>query len=204
MNSDPKQRILERLTLKSSGFARSSVAASNRVEIGDPIQFADNAAVNECRVLQASSLDSALATLAELALQEKWPTPIGVAPSLQPHWPQTTVSADFGSNHGEKYACISQAYAGLEDTGSLVLLSSPQSPTLLNFLSTFHVVLLARKRILKNKSALWPLLRQEIPHMPRSINIITGPSRTADIEQTIQLGAHGPKYLTVVLYDDHS
>jgi len=35
--------------------------------------------------------------------------------------------------------------------------------------------------------------------VPRALNLITGPSRTADIEQTIELGAHGPKRMHVLL-----
>jgi L-lactate dehydrogenase complex protein LldG len=45
------------------------------------------------------------------------------------------------------------------------------------------------------------LLRQERGELPRSINLVTGPSRSGDIEQTIQLGAHGPKRLLVLLVD---
>ena len=46
------------------------------------------------------------------------------------------------------------------------------------------------------------LLRQEQGDLPRSINLVTGPSRSGDIEQTIQLGAHGPKRLLVLLIDE--
>jgi len=45
----------------------------------------------------------------------------------------------------------------------------------------------------------WALLRAERCSLPRATNIITGPSRTADVEQTIQLGAHGPRRLHVLL-----
>jgi len=46
--------------------------------------------------------------------------------------------------------------------------------------------------------------RQSGTDLPRSINLITGPSRSGDIEQTLQLGAHGPKRLLVVIVDEAS
>jgi L-lactate dehydrogenase complex protein LldG len=45
----------------------------------------------------------------------------------------------------------------------------------------------------------WDLLRREIGSMPRAVNFISGPSRTADIEQTVTLGAHGPYRVHVML-----
>ena len=49
---------------------------------------------------------------------------------------------------------------------------------------------------------LWARLRMESRGMPRALNLITGPSRTADVEQTIQLGAHGPRSVHVILLED--
>ena len=48
----------------------------------------------------------------------------------------------------------------------------------------------------------WDLLRSELGAMPRNVMLVTGPSRSADIEQTLELGAHGPRRLHVVLVDD--
>jgi len=92
---------------------------------------------------------------------------------------------------------VTRAYAGLAETGSLVLLSSAASPTTLNFLPENHLIVLHRENLVPHIEAVWTRLR--IQAMPRSVNIITGPSRTADIEQTIQLGAHGPRRLHVIL-----
>ena len=102
----------------------------------------------------------------------------------------------------DDHVTVTRAFAGVAETGSLVLLSSPQSPTSLNFLPDVHVVVLARERIVRHLEDAWALLRSEVPAMPRTVNFITGPSRTADIEQTIQLGAHGPRGLHVILVED--
>ncbi len=97
---------------------------------------------------------------------------------------------------------MTAAFAGIAETGTLVLLSDAQSPTTLNFLPDVHVVVLRREQIVRRIEDVWQRLRDEVAGMPRTVNFITGPSRTADIEQTIQLGAHGPRSLHVILIED--
>ena len=96
---------------------------------------------------------------------------------------------------------LTAAFAAVAETGSLVLLSGPTSPTALNFLPEFHVVVLYVEQIVPCIEDLWPRLRARPGGMPRAVNFITGPSRTADVEQTLQLGAHGPRRLHVVLVE---
>jgi len=99
---------------------------------------------------------------------------------------------------GEDVNSVSRAFAGVAETGSLVLLSSRQSPTTLNFLPENHIVLLDKENLVAYLEDVWKKLRNY--SMPRTINFITGPSRTADIEQTLQKGAHGPKRLHVIFW----
>lgn len=94
---------------------------------------------------------------------------------------------------------VSLAFAGIAETGTLVLLSGPHSPTTLNFLPDTHIVVLRADRIVGAYEDAWDLLRARGLGMPRTVNFITGPSRSADIEQTVQMGAHGPLRLHVVL-----
>jgi L-lactate utilization protein LutC len=86
------------------------------------------------------------------------------------------------------------------ETGSLVLLSSPQTPTRLNFLPDHFLCVLQAERVVPYLEDAWQLIRTEHGTMPRTVNLVTGPSRTADIEQTLQLGAHGPRRLHVLLW----
>lgn len=95
--------------------------------------------------------------------------------------------------------CLVPAYAGIAESGSVALLSSRVSPTTLNFLPEHHLVVLHAQRVLAHMEDLWRELRALPEGMPRTVNLITGPSRTADIEQTIQLGAHGPRHLHLIL-----
>jgi L-lactate dehydrogenase complex protein LldG len=96
---------------------------------------------------------------------------------------------------------LTTAFAGIAETGSLMLLSDRAHPTTLAFLPETSIVVLAADRVLRAYEDGLRLLRQEQGQLPRSINFITGPSRSGDIEQTIQLGAHGPKRLLVLLVD---
>ena len=96
---------------------------------------------------------------------------------------------------------VTPAFAGLAETGTLMLLASPESPTTHNFVPDNQVVILESTRILRHFEDAWSSLRERTGGMPRAVNLVSGPSRTADIEQTIQLGAHGPRRLHVVLVD---
>lgn len=95
--------------------------------------------------------------------------------------------------------CVGRARCGVAETGTLVLASGPASPVTLSYLPDVHVVALDAATLLGAYEDAWAAVRAAGP-MPRAINWITGPSRSADIEQSIQLGAHGPIRLVVALY----
>ena len=101
---------------------------------------------------------------------------------------------------GDKVS-ITPAFAGIAETGTLLLRSGPDGPTTLNFLPDTHIVLLPAERIVGSYEEGWDLLRATGDAMPRTVNYITGPSRSGDIEQTMQLGAHGPLRLHIVIVD---
>lgn len=103
---------------------------------------------------------------------------------------------------GNETSAVTLAYAGIAETGSLVMLSSADTPMTTNFLPDNFICLLKTQHLLKNMEALWARMRNQQQPMPRCVNIITGPSRTADVEQVIQMGAHGPRRVHVILWDE--
>ncbi|TCS71725.1 L-lactate dehydrogenase complex protein LldG [Sulfuritortus calidifontis] len=113
-------------------------------------------------------------------------------------WPQDWQVARRRAQ-GEDRTGLNVAFCAIAETGSLVLLSGPESPTTLNFLPEDFLCVLPEGRIVPRLEDAWALLREERGAPPRATNIVTGPSRTADVEQTIQLGAHGPRRLHVLL-----
>ena len=96
---------------------------------------------------------------------------------------------------------ISEAFAGIAETGTLVFLRTPQTPTSHLFLAEDHLVVLDISRIIRYQEEIWQRLRSEHPIFPRTVNLITGPSKTGDVEQTMEYGAHGPRRIHVFLVD---
>jgi L-lactate dehydrogenase complex protein LldG len=111
------------------------------------------------------------------------------------------VTLSFGAADGDDRAGLSRAVAAAAETGTLVLASGPHNPTTLAFLPESHTVLIRRGDIVPCYEDAFDRLRAIYGEgrLPRTVNLISGPSRTADIEQTIVRGAHGPKRLHVVV-----
>ena len=97
---------------------------------------------------------------------------------------------------------VQHAFAAVAETGTLMFPSAPERPTTINLLPDTAVVVLRTSRIVGPYEDAWDLLRAEMGGMPRNVMWVTGPSRSADIEQTLELGAHGPRRLHVVLIED--
>jgi L-lactate dehydrogenase complex protein LldG len=106
-----------------------------------------------------------------------------------------------GPSDGHDLVALCSAFAGVAETGTLVLLSGPENPTTLNFLPDTHIVILAAEDIAGDYESVWRRLGElHGPGiLPRTVNLITGPSRSADIEQTLILGAHGPRALHILV-----
>jgi len=96
---------------------------------------------------------------------------------------------------------LTTAFAGIAETGSLMLASDSDHPMTLAFLPETSIVTLKSDLVHRAYEDALKAFRATRA-LPRSINLITGPSRSGDIEQTLQLGAHGPKRLLIVLVDE--
>lgn len=96
---------------------------------------------------------------------------------------------------------ITGCFAAIAETGTLALLSGPETPASMALLPETHVAVVAKSRIVAHMEDVFALLRHERGEPPRALNFISGPSRTGDIEQTIVLGAHGPYRVHLVIVD---
>lgn len=94
---------------------------------------------------------------------------------------------------------LTGSFCAIAETGTLVLLSGPRTPASLSLLPETHVAVVFADRIVATLEDAFALLRREEGEIPRSLNLISGPSRTGDIEQTIVLGAHGPRRVHLVV-----
>lgn len=97
---------------------------------------------------------------------------------------------------------ISGCFCAIAETGTLMLLSGPQTPGSVSLLPETHVAVIPVSRIVATMEDAFALLRDERGSLPRAVNFISGPSRTGDIEQTIVLGAHGPCRVHLILVEE--
>ncbi|MEA2739009.1 MAG: L-lactate dehydrogenase complex protein LldG [Acetobacteraceae bacterium] len=107
-----------------------------------------------------------------------------------------------GRAQGTDAVSIQHGFAGIAETGTLMLPSAPERPVTLNLLADTAIVVLRANTIVGAYEEAWDRLRAEIGGMPRNVMLVTGPSRSADIEQALELGAHGPRQLHIVLVED--
>lgn len=112
-----------------------------------------------------------------------------------------TLEVKEGRAEDADTASLTHAFAGVAESGTIVQLSGAANPTTLNFLPEAHIVLLDAKDLHGSYEEVWQRLRETYGQgqMPRTVNMISGPSRTADIEQTIVRPAHGPKDMHVII-----
>jgi len=94
---------------------------------------------------------------------------------------------------------VTGAFAAIAETGTLVLASGPGTPASVSLLPETHIAIVPAARIVAHMEQASDLARAELRELPRAVNFVSGPSRTADIDQTIVLGAHGPYRVHIVL-----
>ena len=107
-------------------------------------------------------------------------------------WTGAGLAIEARPTRGDDRLGITGAFCAIAETGTLVVLAGADSPTATTLLPDTHVAVLAADRIVAGMEEAFALIRRERGALPRAINLISGPSRTGDIEQTIVLGAHGP------------
>jgi L-lactate dehydrogenase complex protein LldG len=161
-------------------------------------------------VIEAGSLEEIPSATASFLAKAGAPLRLrlGTDPSLAAlPWEK---SADLvrveGPAHADDKAALSHAVAGVAETGTLVLVSGAENPTSLAFLPEIHIVAVARGSIVGSYEEAFEMVRSRMGRavMPRALNLISGASRTGDIGGRIVMGAHGPRALCVIIYDEGS
>ena len=162
----------------------------------------------------ASTLDT-VATLADVpAAAARYLSGLGLAPravawtTLQSlDWAAAGIAVEFrppirepqaDQAHGDLVG-ITGCFCAIAETGSLMLLSGPENVASTALLPETHIAVVPQSRIVATLEDAYALMRAERGELPRATNVISGPSRTGDIEQTIVLGAHGPYRVHVIV-----
>lgn len=119
---------------------------------------------------------------------------------------ETALSPRIGPATTADTVGVSLAHGAAAETGTVMMISGQDTPTTLNFVPDVEVIVLSKKDISAGMEGCWDQLRAYKAQnpMPRAVNFVTGPSRTADVEATMVLGAHGPRRLHLVLVDENS
>lgn len=116
-------------------------------------------------------------------------------------WNGTGVVVDDRPANGDDRTGLTDCFASIAETGTLLLLSSPGTPKATALLPETHICVARVARMVDTMEEAFALLRAEVGELPRATFFVSGPSRTADIEQTIVIGAHGPYRVHVILVD---
>ena len=155
-------------------------------------------------VIRVASPDAVPAEVARYLAAENLPAELVMAPDSAldalPWDARPLISIRRGRAEAGDAVSLTPCLAAIAETGTLMLVSGAATPTTLNFLPDTHIVVVQAGQVVASYEDGWDLVRSR-DAWPRTVNLITGPSRTGDIEQRIQLGAHGPRRLHVVLVD---
>ncbi len=186
--------------------ARTDISQDERVEL-----FTSMAEAVFATVDRVSGADAVPGAVADYLAQHNLPPALVMAPDptldAYPWGERPMLAIRRGRAEESDRVGVTGAVMGFAETGTLMMASGPDHPSTLNFLPETHIVVLPAERIGGAYEEGWAHLRAEGGpdgdggFMPRTVNLVTGPSRTADIEQTITLGAHGPRRLHIVIVE---
>ncbi len=188
------------------------IPARGSADTEDKLQrFLDEAGAVDASLSRIPTISDLPGAVTEYLAAHNLPTKLRVAPSLAdaPWASQPMLELSGGTASGDDAVGLSRAFGGVAETGTLVFLSGPDNPTTVNFLPPTHIAVVAASDIAGNYEQVWARIRATTPQpqpgkstLPRTVNWVTGPSRTADIEQTLLLGAHGPQRLHIIVIDN--
>ena len=114
-------------------------------------------------------------------------------------WRGAGLAIEARPANGDDQIGITGTYCAIAETGTLMLLSGPDTHPGTSLLPETHIALVPIARILRSMEDAWDLLRKERGELPRQVAFVSGPSRTADIEMTLVLGIHGPYRVHIIL-----
>lgn len=95
---------------------------------------------------------------------------------------------------------ITGCMGAIAETGSLLLTTGVDTPNSVSLLPEIHIALVSQADIVPDLESAWLHLQSRPDWPPRGVTLVSGPSRTADIEQQVVIGAHGPARVIVLLY----
>jgi L-lactate utilization protein LutC len=113
-------------------------------------------------------------------------------------WGEQRIDLEARAARGDDAVGITGVFAAIAETGTLMLLSGVDTPATVSLLPETHIAIVHAEQLVATMEDGWARMRAERGAIPRAVNFVSGPSRTADVEQTVTLGAHGPRRVLIV------
>ena len=172
----------------------------------DPVErFAAEARAAGSTVSEPVPPEDVPAAVAEWLVAENLPARLAASPDPAldrfPWSARPLLTLERRRAEPEDRVALTPCFAGVAETGTLAMLSGPERPVTLNFLPEAHIALVSTRDLVGAYEDMWARMRAA-GATPRAVNLITGPSRSADIGQELRMGAHGPRKLHIVLVDE--
>ncbi|MEZ5825193.1 MAG: LUD domain-containing protein [Geminicoccaceae bacterium] len=205
--AEEDERARERVRARLANVEPNLVPARGQGDAGHRIRlFGEMAASVQAEVEHLGSWSDIPSAVSGWLRLHNLPQKLVIAPDPKlagAGWEsQPLLRTRAGAAEDEDHNGLTIADSGVAETGTLCLASSPERPTLVAWLPENSIIALPASRIVASYEDAIRLYSEEHESPPRSINFITGPSRTGDIGQKLELGAHGPKRLLILLIDE--
>jgi L-lactate dehydrogenase complex protein LldG len=211
-----RENILARIRQKSgrAGLTTEAELAAVRTHIGqhgcgplpsiaahEPVaHFIAECARLKTTIAEAGSLADLPAEVAKyIATQSLTARCVGWQEFAALDWSAAQIQFDDRVANGNDLIGLTGCFCAIGETGTLLLLGAPGTPKATALLPETHICIVSKSRIVATMEDAFALMRHEIGEPPRATFFVSGPSRTADIEQTLVIGAHGPYRVHVIL-----
>lgn len=194
--------VAERMARAAPGIipSRGQLPAKERVDL-----FCTQAVKLFASVERLTSAEEVPLAVAAYLRQKNLPQSVrmGDDPRLSalPWSQEGALEVRHGPSDGNDEVGVSHAFGGVAETGTVVMVSGADNPTTINFLPEHHIVVIDATSIQGDLETAISGIRARFGkgEMPRTVNLISGPSRSGDIEQKLILGAHGPRALHLIV-----
>lgn len=199
---EQKDVLQKRLANPGRGVipARAQLPSSESVDF-----FETRAKAQACTIVRVKSETEAVAAVSDFLRDNNLPAKVVMSPSEKlsalPWEEGPSLERREGPARADDEVSVTPVAVAVAETGTMVAVSGPQTPTTLNFVPDNHVVIVRKSDLVGSYEEAWERLRQSGP-MPRTVNWLSGPSRSADIGQTMYMGAHGPRRQHIIFIED--
>lgn len=210
-----RENILKRIRTARGAGAESTAAEREAVEARirehpvstrPPMEWETLPRFREQCIRMASTVDEVArvedvpAAVARYLADKQLPLKAAAWPEIAAlDWTGTGVTVEGRPSTGDDLVGITGAYLGVAETGTLMFWSSQDTYPATSLLPETHVAVVRANRIVRTMEDAWQQSRGERGELTRAVNFVSGPSRTADIEGQLQLGAHGPYRVHVII-----